>query len=327
MTLASSAPLAPPPAARGRLVFRPGWLPTLATALLLHLLLALGVWQLDRAATKEARRATLAQQAQLPELSLDGSAPWPAADALAYRRLGVLGRYDAAHQMLLDNQVQDGQAGYHVITPLTLAGGTWQILVNRGWVPAPADRRQVPHIPVPQGPVLARGTGQPPLKAAFLLAPETASLENEHWRGVWQYLTPERYAAARHQERPGQAAEVAPVFLVLAADTLPPAAQGDAPTRAARATVDASPPPASAAGALPAPARADAPDPGSATHRASATDPEQVTAADSHLTPRPVTPLPPDDGAARNRAYAGQWFAFAATLAALYLGLNLRRRP
>ncbi len=317
--MASSAPLAPPPAARGRLVFRPGWLPTLATALLLPLLLALGVWQFDRAATKEARRATLAQQAQLPELALDGSAPWPAADALAYRRLRVLGRYDAAHQMLLDNQVQDGQAGYHVITPLTLAGSTRQILVNRGWVPAPADRRLVPHIPVPQGPVLARGTGQPPLKAAFLLAPEAASQENEHWRGVWQYLTPERYAAARHQEHPGQAADVAPVLLVLAADTPSPAAVGAPPTPPAWDSVNGSRPTASAAGSLPA----DAPPPGIAI-----TGPRQdAAAANSRLTPLPVTPLPPDDGAARNRAYAGQWFAFAATLVALYLGLNLRRRP
>lgn len=279
--------------------FRPGWPATLATALLLPLLIALGQWQLGRAETKEARRAELAARSQFAPWHLDGTAPLPTAEALAYRPVQAAGEYDAAHQMLLDNQVHDGQAGYRVITPLTLAGGDrpQQILVDRGWVPAPADRGHAPQVPAPQGPVLARGTAMPPTKAAFLLAPEEPGLENGHWRGVWQYLTPERYAAARQAANTAPAApavDVAPVVLPVVLQLAAP--DGAAPGRG-----------------------------GEARGESVAVAPTSRTAP--QLQPLPLAPLPPDDGAARNRAYAGQWFAFAATLAALYVGLNLRRRP
>lgn len=278
--------------------FRPGWPATLATALLLPLLISLGQWQLGRAETKEARRAELAARSQLAPWHLDGTAPLPTAEALAYRPVEAAGEYDAAHQMLLDNQVHDGQAGYRVITPLTLAGGDrpQQILVDRGWVPAPAERSHAPQVPVPQGPVLARGTAMPPAKAAFLLAPEDPGLVNGHWRGVWQYLTPERYAAARQAANAGTGTVpgVAPVLLQLAAP------DGAAPGRGGESGDKSG----GESGGF-----------------------ESASRAAPQLQPLPLAPLPPDDGAARNRAYAGQWFAFAATLAALYVGLNLRRRP
>lgn len=279
--------------------FRPGWPATLATALLLPLLIALGQWQLGRAETKDARRAELAARSQIPPRHLDGAAPLPTAEALAYRPVEAAGEYDAAHQMLLDNQVHDGQAGYRVITPLTLAGGhgAQQILVDRGWVPAPAERSHAPQVPVPQGPVLARGTAMPPAKAAFLLAPEEAGLENGHWRGVWQYLTPERYAAARQAAAgTGTAPGVAPVLLQLAAP------DGAAPGRGGESG-------------------------GKSGDESRGSEPASQSTSRSAPQLQPLPPLPPDDGAARNRAYAGQWFAFAATLAALYVGLNLRRRP
>ena len=276
--------------------FRPGWPATLATALLLPLLIALGQWQLGRAEAKDARRAELAARSQVPPWHLGGGAPLPPAEVLAYRPVEAAGEYDAAHQMLLDNQVHDGQAGYRVITPLTLAGGDrpQQILVDRGWVPAPAERSHAPQVPVPQGPVLARGTAMPPAKAAFLLAPEEPGLVNGHWRGVWQYLTPERYAAARQAANAAPAVDVAPVVLPVVLQLAAP--DSAAPGHGGESSGESG-------GVAPA----------------SRTAPQ--------LQPLPLAPLPPDDGAARNRAYAGQWFAFAATLAALYIGLNLRRRP
>jgi surfeit locus 1 family protein len=49
---------------------------------------------------------------------------------------------------LLDNRTLDGRVGYHVITPLQLADGGL-VLINRGWIAAPARRTELPPLPAP----------------------------------------------------------------------------------------------------------------------------------------------------------------------------------
>ena len=102
-------------------VFRPGRAATFATLLLLPLLLALGFWQLDRARQKTEWQATFAARSGLPPVPLTEVNVADAAHR--YRRVVASGRYDGAHQVLLDNQVRAGQPGYHVLTPLRLDGG------------------------------------------------------------------------------------------------------------------------------------------------------------------------------------------------------------
>jgi surfeit locus 1 family protein len=57
----------------------------------------------------------------------------------------IEGRYDAAHQLLLDNITRDGRPGYEVLTPLDLADGR-TLLVNRGWVPFSGYRDRLPDV-------------------------------------------------------------------------------------------------------------------------------------------------------------------------------------
>jgi surfeit locus 1 family protein len=59
------------------------------------------------------------------------------------------GRYDPDHQILLDARVAGGQNGYEVLTPLR--SGNSAVLVNRGWLPAAADRSQLPDVTVAGG--------------------------------------------------------------------------------------------------------------------------------------------------------------------------------
>jgi surfeit locus 1 family protein len=115
---------------------------TLLTLVLLCLLIALGRWQLHRAAEKQAlfdafaagTDATREVNARTPRLP-------------RYQHLLARGHYDPARQILIDNMVsEDGRAGYFVLTPFALAGGGW-ILVNRGWVPLGASRAQPPATP------------------------------------------------------------------------------------------------------------------------------------------------------------------------------------
>ena len=120
----------------------------LAAALLLMavgtLCLALARWQWHRAGESRAGVALFAAGAELPSLT---SAP-SELDGLRYRRLRLSGHYVPEQQFLLDNMVEDGRAGYEVLTPFRLEdGGPW-LLVNRGWLPANPDRRVLPEVDV-----------------------------------------------------------------------------------------------------------------------------------------------------------------------------------
>lgn len=121
-------------------------LAALTAVCLTALFLALGGWQLERAREKSALEARFAALAQAPALralpaSLDGG-------SLRYSRVEIRGRYDPQSQVLLDNMTHDGAAGYHVLTPFVTEGGKPAAMVNRGFVPAPPDRRDLPAVPV-----------------------------------------------------------------------------------------------------------------------------------------------------------------------------------
>lgn len=131
-----------------RRTFRPPWWATLGTLALGSVFLAAGFWQLARVEDKRALFAAYDAGAAAGTLP----APGPGADleALRYRAISATGRFDARHQVLLDARTRDGQAGYEVLTPLLGEGPA--VLVNRGWVAAPADRSQLPRIDVDSGP-------------------------------------------------------------------------------------------------------------------------------------------------------------------------------
>lgn len=163
----------------------------LLVALLVAGCLSLGLWQWN----KYAAKVTL--QAELDRRSGDAPITMPrraaSADFLRYRHVELTGEFDAARQILIDNRIEarTGRAGYHVVTPLRLAGSDMRVLVNRGWVPASADRRILPQAPPPAGTVSLAGIAVVPPGRFFTLgAAET------HWQPVWQNLDLARYAAA-----------------------------------------------------------------------------------------------------------------------------------
>lgn len=131
---------------RGRRQFRPAAWSVALTGVGVVLFLVLGNWQLERAAFKESVRSTYEQRLALDYQGLDLSL---ARADMEYRKLRLRGRFDNAHSFLLDNQVYQGQAGYHVLTPLQLADSDRVILVNRGWAAWGPSREAAPDIPAP----------------------------------------------------------------------------------------------------------------------------------------------------------------------------------
>jgi surfeit locus 1 family protein len=114
---------------------------TLLTLAAVTACIALGRWQWHRAAEKRALDAAfIAGAAVVSNLQARGIGEFP-----RYAQLRVRGRYDGAHQFLLDNISYRGRAGYEVLTPLLLEDGR-TLLVNRGWLPLTRSRSELPYV-------------------------------------------------------------------------------------------------------------------------------------------------------------------------------------
>ena len=131
----------------------------------------LGLWQLDRAAQKQAAQAEIDARAGLAPLT--GSALARDAEAASvqhHRPATVRGTWAAQHTVALDNRPLEGRAGFIVVTPLRLATGE-ALLVQRGWVPRDLrDPSRVPPVVTPAGEVRVQGLLAPPPSQLFELA-------------------------------------------------------------------------------------------------------------------------------------------------------------
>ncbi len=114
-----------------KIVFKPGILPTLATLVLLPVLLSLGMWQWHRADYKRGLQKAYAEQSDTSPLSLAEALSDP--EGRRYFPLSISGHYLADRQFLVDNQFYQHQLGYYVLTPFVTDDGK-TLLVNRGWV-------------------------------------------------------------------------------------------------------------------------------------------------------------------------------------------------
>lgn len=129
---------------RFRVDRRTTWL----TVVLLPLLVSLGCWQLERAAEKRNILANVeARQSQSPVVVESVTSESP--EQRQYRRVILEGTW-LDKTLLLDNQVQHGKVGCHVLSIMALRSGGY-VLVNRGWMPVPSDRRTLPSVSVPVG--------------------------------------------------------------------------------------------------------------------------------------------------------------------------------
>lgn len=172
--------------------FCPRLWPTVATLVLLPVLIALGFWQLDRAQEKRAIQQRFEQRAREAPLLLGPNMVSP--DEVHYRRVAARGTYDAEHQLLIDNRVFAGRAGYDVLTPLRLEGTDTWVLVNRGWVGQGADRASLPVLSVPGGRVEVHGlAGLPESKPLFVA---DHARENHGWPAVALWADLAHYAKA-----------------------------------------------------------------------------------------------------------------------------------
>ena len=169
--------------------FRPRLVPTLAAIAAVAICVAAGNWQRDRMHAKESLRRqydAAATAAPVALASLPAATDWP---SLRYRPVVATGEYLADRQIFIDNKVAAGRAGFHVVTPLSLAEGRF-VLVNRGWIAQKSSRAALPDAPPPPGVVKVQGRIVIPAAGYLELKPETTS------GSIRQNLDPARFAAA-----------------------------------------------------------------------------------------------------------------------------------
>ncbi|MCU7958592.1 MAG: SURF1 family protein [gamma proteobacterium symbiont of Bathyaustriella thionipta] len=109
----------------------------------------LALWQLHRADEKQALQEKIDARLAMPPLQYD--AEKRTLDEYRFRRFRLQGRYLPQWTILLDNIIYQGHAGYNVITPFLPDDGSSAVLVNRGWVAAPRQRKDLPSVATPQG--------------------------------------------------------------------------------------------------------------------------------------------------------------------------------
>lgn len=127
----------------GRRVFAPSWTMTALTAALCVLFVYLGNWQWNKGIRRQAEWADFARGAD-PAIALGSR---DVAGLTRFQHVEVTGRFDPAHQFLLDNITHDDRDGYDVLTPLVLGDGR-VLLVDRGWVPFSGYRSQLPDVSI-----------------------------------------------------------------------------------------------------------------------------------------------------------------------------------
>ncbi len=170
--------------------FRPALGPTIAFLVLLPTLIALGVWQLDRAAESRALQTLYDARTEGPVVAI-GEAIGSASE-LRYHRVTFAGYYDSAYTILLDNRVHKGMVGYDVVTPVRIDGTQTRVLVDRGWVPMGPSRSKLPDVTAPSGLQKITGIAKVPAQSALLLTGPSPA--GDGWQTVWERLDMGRYA-------------------------------------------------------------------------------------------------------------------------------------
>lgn len=117
--------------------------------------LAMSRLQLWRAETRGERFAR--EQTALISTPVILSAQQRDLESLIDRAATARGHWLTEKTIFLDNKIYRSRPGYHVLTPLQLSGSHSVVLVNRGWIPAPRLRSEVPSIASPTGEIEITG--------------------------------------------------------------------------------------------------------------------------------------------------------------------------
>lgn len=150
--------------------FRPGLVLSLTLLVVCLIFGRLGWWQIER---EREKQALFDQFDAAPMMTIEQALQKPD----GFSHVEAWGHFDPKRHILLDNKMYKGRAGVHVFTPFYLENGE-TLLVNRGWLLMPPDRRKLPDVPTVPGKLMISGmlkrppTGGPRLGDPDKLTPD-----------------------------------------------------------------------------------------------------------------------------------------------------------
>jgi surfeit locus 1 family protein len=144
---------------RFHIAFTPSFRMTLLALLSFCLFISLGMWQLKRADEKKR----LLAQSEIAQKS--AAYAWHPQDKYPtqYQRIQLKGHF-SKKLILLDNQHEQHQFGYHVFSPLVLTNGKI-IIIDRGWV----SKEQSNQLETPLFPLTIEGSAYYPSEKQWVL--------------------------------------------------------------------------------------------------------------------------------------------------------------
>ena len=119
--------------------FNPGIRITIFFVFFAILFFSLGLWQIERG---QAKTTILAEF----EDNLSKTPVYLNQESKKWDRVYVKGKWDNSKQILVDNVINRGIAGYKVLTPLRIIETNQLILVDRGWIKQNKYREILPNI-------------------------------------------------------------------------------------------------------------------------------------------------------------------------------------
>lgn len=167
--------------------FRPGIGATVATAIALAVLLALGTWQVQRLAWKESLIAARARAEAMTPARPDTARAFQA--MAPYRQAVLAGRFLVGADFFLRGRVRQGVPGVQVVTPFALGGGG-AVLIDRGFLPLADPSGPASAAPPPAGVVTVT------VEALPVPAPSRFAPDGDPAAGLWYRVDPAAMAAS-----------------------------------------------------------------------------------------------------------------------------------
>ncbi|TRY33351.1 SURF1 family protein [Aliiglaciecola sp. M165] len=116
---------------------------TLLVLVAVIILCGLGLWQMQRAEQKQSRLEQIEQRSSTARLSLRELLEFEEKRDLPFE---VFGAPDPEKVFYLDNRIESGHVGYHVLVPVETDYGVQ--LINFGWIKAEQLRTQLPEVKI-----------------------------------------------------------------------------------------------------------------------------------------------------------------------------------
>lgn len=169
--------------------FNPGVRITIFFIIFAVVFFSLGIWQIERGQTKTQIMSEFENKLTKEPIYLN-------AESKKWDRVLVSGRWENKKQLLIDNVIHQGIAGYKVLTPLRIDETNKLILVDRGWIKQNKFRDQLPDIQIPDDFESVSGTLEQP-ELGLVLSDELIS---NNWPKISQTKNVEVISKAYTEE-------------------------------------------------------------------------------------------------------------------------------